>query len=69
MEKRKWTQEEIREYRKTHRSILYFNKEDSNIFVPKAYGYGSTVNWANPISLIIIFAIVVFVILHVTKII
>jgi hypothetical protein len=29
MEKRKWTKEEIEEYRKTHGAFFYFNKEDS----------------------------------------
>ncbi|MBK5244392.1 MAG: hypothetical protein JJE18_05100 [Eubacteriaceae bacterium] len=50
MEKRKWTKEEIREYRKEHGAFFYNNKEDSNFLVPKPYGIGWTVNWANPLS-------------------
>jgi uncharacterized membrane protein len=58
MASRKWTNEEIEEYRKTHGVTLYFNKEDSNLFIPKAYGIGKTVNWANPISWIIVLIII-----------
>lgn len=50
MSKRKWSNEEIKEYRKTHNRFFYFNKEDSNFFVIKASGIGGTLNWANPIS-------------------
>jgi uncharacterized membrane protein len=62
MARRKWTKEEIEEYRKKHGEIFYFNKEDSNLLVPKAYGIGRTLNWANPISWILILAIICFVI-------
>jgi len=57
MAKRKWTNEEITEYRKNKGSIFYYNKEDSNFLVPKACGFGSTLNWANPISWIVALAI------------
>lgn len=50
MERRKWRKEEIEEYRKTKGVFFYYNKEDFNFLVPKAYGIGWTVNWANPIS-------------------
>lgn len=50
MSKRKWTNEEIKEYRNNKGTFFYCNKEDSNFIVPKAYGIGWTVNWANPIS-------------------
>jgi len=59
--KRKWTNEEIQEYRKKKGAFLYYNREDSNILVPKAFGIGWTVNWANPISWIFILAILVFI--------
>lgn len=58
MAKRKWTKEEIDEHRKVHGAFLYYNKEDSNFLVPKAYGFGRTVNWANPISWVLIIAII-----------
>jgi len=62
MIKRKWSFEEIDEYRKDHRSIFYFNKEDSNLVVPKAIGYGRTFNWANPFSWLIMFAVACIII-------
>jgi uncharacterized membrane protein len=57
MSKRKWTKEEIEEYRKQHPG-LYFNKEDSNFLVPKSFGIGLTLNWANPISWIFVLIII-----------
>lgn len=64
MPRRKWTKEEIEEYRRLHGPLFYYNKEDANFFVPKAYGIGRTLNWANPISWVIILVIVGFVILR-----
>lgn len=58
MGRRKWTKEEIEEYRKDKGAFFYYNKEDSNFFVPKAYGIGWTVNWANPISWVLILVII-----------
>ena len=58
----KWTREEIEEYRKIHGSFFYFNKEDSNFLIPKTYGLGWTVNWANPISWFFILAIIGFIV-------
>ncbi|WP_088227427.1 DUF5808 domain-containing protein [Desulfosporosinus sp. FKB] len=63
---RKWTNKEIEEYRKEH-GVIYYNKEDSNIFVPKALGIGWTLNWANPISWVFIlvpFGLVLFRYFH-----
>ncbi len=57
MARRKWTNEEIGEYRKQNPG-LYFNKEDSNFLVPKSFGVGLTLNWANPISWVITLAII-----------
>jgi uncharacterized membrane protein len=61
MEKRKWTKEEIEEYRKTHGAFFYFNKEDSNFLVPKLYGFGRTINFANPFSWLLIAVLVGFI--------
>ena len=52
MARRKWTKEEIDDYRKMRGAFFYCNKEDSNFLVPKAYGVGWTFNWANTISLV-----------------
>ncbi len=61
MARRKWTKEEIEEYRKKQGAVYYYNKEDSNIFVPKAFGIGWTLNWANPISWGFILVIIGFI--------
>ena len=63
MARRKWTKEEIEDYRKIHGAFFYCNKEDSNFFVPKAFGIGRTLNFASPISwaiILVIIAIVIF---------
>lgn len=63
MAKRKWTKEEIKEYRKNHSDVFYYNNEDSNFLVPKAYGIGRTFNFANPISwvfIVVIIGLIVF---------
>lgn len=64
MGKKRWTWEEVSKWRAENRQMLYFNKEDANIFVPKAYGFGLTINWANPLAYVVIVAViaVIFVI-------
>jgi uncharacterized membrane protein len=64
MTRRKWTKEEIEEYRKVQGAFFYYNKEDSNFLVPKAFGIGRTVNWANPISWVFALAIIGFIVLR-----
>lgn len=58
MSKRRWTNEEINDYRKRNGTIFYYNKEDANLLIPKTFGFGWTLNWANPISWLIILVIV-----------
>ncbi len=58
MEKRKWTKEEISVYRRTHNTFFYVNKEDTNIFVPREYSFGYTLNFGNPISWVILIGII-----------
>ena len=63
MARRRWTIEEVTEWRKGHRNGFgYCNKEDSNIFVPKTYGFGWSMNWANPVSWVIIAVIIAFIV-------
>jgi len=31
--------------------LFYYNKEDKRIFPPKRFGFGWTINFANPISI------------------
>jgi uncharacterized membrane protein len=43
--------------------IFYYNKDDSNFLVPKAYGIGRTFNFANQISwffILVIIGLIVF---------
>ncbi len=62
MEKHKWTRAEIDAYRKERGSGFYFNREDRNLFVPKAYSFGRTLNWANPISWVFLAALAAFLV-------
>ncbi|MGE5627582.1 MAG: DUF5808 domain-containing protein [Solirubrobacterales bacterium] len=64
MNSHKWTNEEIEEYRKIHGMFFYCNNEDSNFLVPKASGFGKTVNFANPVSWVLIAGILIFIILR-----
>lgn len=65
MAKRKWSFEEVEEYRSTHNQyFFYYNPEDGNFLVPKANGLGRTNNWAHPASGIIIFAVLALTAYH-----
>ena len=37
--------------------IFYYSKTDKRVFVPKHYGWGWTINWANPWSYVFLFAL------------
>lgn len=63
MERKKWTADEVAQWRKEHRRIGYFNKQDRNIFVSKSYGIGLTLNWGNPLSWILTGAIIAIIII------
>ncbi len=66
MEKRKWSVEEVKEYRKKHKQyIFYFNKDDANFCVPKMYGIGWASNWAHPLSAGIVLALIVLAVLNI----
>ena len=70
MKKRRWSKAEIEEYRKIHGAFFYCNQEDANFFVPKPYGIGWTINWANPMTWFLVMLIAVFYIgrfIHVTQ--
>lgn len=52
--KRKWTRQEVEDWRKKHNSWFYCNKEDANIFVRKrCYGINWAFNLGNPLSWVI----------------
>ncbi len=42
---------------------FYWNPEDKRIFVPKRWGYGWTINFANPYSILALFAALVIILL------
>jgi uncharacterized membrane protein len=75
MAKRKWSDEEVDEFRRKHNNyLIYYNEEDGNLFVPKAYVFpafrmGSmskvTFNWAHPIAQIFLFVLITLIILPV----
>jgi len=63
MTKRKWTRAEISSYKKEKgRQFFYYNKEDSNIFIPRESGLGFAPNWANPWSWVIIVCIIIIIV-------
>jgi uncharacterized membrane protein len=41
--------------------LIYFNKEDPSIFVEKRFGVGFTMNFANPIAVILIVALLLLI--------
>ncbi len=43
--------------------FIYYNPNDSRIFLPKRTGLGFTLNFAKPISIFIISAIIIFIVL------
>ncbi len=47
-EKRKWTEEEVKQWYRDTGAFTYVNPNDLNIVVKKPRSEGLTVNWANP---------------------
>ena len=63
MAKHRYTAEEIAEWRKTHGSFIYFNRDDANFMVPKPYGFGRTYNWAHPgswVAMAVLIAVIIW---------
>ena len=58
MARRRWTNDEVEQWRKEHQGFGYCNKQDSNIIVSKRYGIGFTFNWGNSLSWVIIIALI-----------
>lgn len=58
--KRKWTENEIRQWYREHPALTclntYANPEDSNILVKKPRGQGYTINFANPKACLLLIA-------------
>lgn len=64
MKKRKWTKDEVFAYKKEKGQgrVFYFNKEDSNIFIPRESGLGLAPNMANPWSWVIFICIIIIIV-------
>lgn len=62
MARRKWTKKEIEQWRREHGGVGYFNKEDSNLLVPRSYGFGLSLNWANPWAYVMIAAVIAVIV-------
>lgn len=63
---RKWTDEEIRNYRKEHHQlIVYFNPKDARIVVPKYIGMGITINFGHISTLVIGIALIALIIVRI----
>ena len=58
MARHKYSKEEIQEWYKEHPGALYFNRNDSNLFVPKRYTFGFSPNFAHPAAWIIVIVVI-----------
>ena len=66
--KRKWTDEEVRQWYQDTGAVTYSNPEDRNVIVPGLRGNKLTVNWANPKAYLVIAGLLaVVLILYFTK--
>lgn len=73
MAKRKWSEEEITNYRRQRiMYFYYYNEEDGNLFVPKAYVLVAfknspmarlTFNWAHPVAMTFALGILTLILL------
>ena len=43
--------------------IFYFNRDDKRIFPPKRNNFGRTVNFANPISILAMIALIILIVI------
>lgn len=67
MAKHKYSKEEVAEWREEHHGVFYFNRDDSNLFVPKRYTFGFSPNFAHPaawVTVIVVIGIIVTLVLH-----
>ena len=60
---KRWRNEVPNEEESWKWGFIYYNPTDSRIFLPKRTGLGYTLNFAKPISTIIILAIVIVIML------
>jgi predicted RND superfamily exporter protein len=60
---KKWRDKAINESQSWKWGIFYYNPLDKRIFLPKRYGLGYTLNFAQPASIIIVFAVFAIIII------
>ena len=60
---KKWRNKVINETECWKWGIFYFNPIDKRIFLPKRTGLGLTLNFANPVSIVVICGIIALVII------
>lgn len=63
MEKRRWTQQEIRQWLDENHRFIYANPMDQNLFIRKHYGISWTLNWGNPAAWMVLTVFVVLTVL------
>ena len=68
-DKRKWTEEEVRQWYRDTGAFTYANPGDLNIIVKKPGREGITVNWANPKAYLLLGALlaIVFTVVYLLK--
>lgn len=54
----KYTKEEVMHYYAQHTNLIYFNRDDQNIFVPNRFGFAPTFNFAHPITWLLLLGII-----------
>ena len=61
MTKRKWTNQEVRDWMDKNHTHVYYNPSDSNLFVRKRFGIGWTANIGNPMTYVLCIGVVLLI--------
>ena len=62
---KKWRNKVINEAECWKWGVFYYNPMDKRIFLPKRTGLGFTLNFAHPVSTVIMLALIVFIIISI----
>ena len=66
MAKRRYTNEEVEQWRRDHKKALYSNPDDSRLWVRKASGFGYIPNMGNPLAWVMVIVIIAVIVSLVT---